>query len=274
MDTGTLARGGVIAGGAILLALLFFADKSHLKSDKDALPPTSQAKNQANASQLPPLSPDAATQKWIDLSEQAQGKDLTSALDSVIASLSARNRFDHALVYAEKKIKVDSSLKNLQLAGEIALKASRLDAINADSVLFRTFSQKSIQYLEAATKQDSLNEKSLLSLGTAYIESKMPENSMKGILTIRKVTEINPKNTEAQLQLGLRSLQTGQFEKAETRFTKVLEIEAKNEWAKYYLAVAKKELGKTAEAQKLAAELAKETKDADLKQKLNELFTP
>lgn len=275
MDKGNIARGGVVVGGLSLLVLLFFADKTQLKSNKSAMEEAKPTEMQTNKEvKLPPLSPDDATQKWIDAAEKAQGKELSLALDSVIARLSARNRFDYALEYAEKKLKLESSLQNQQLAGEIALKATRLDELAKDSVLFRSFSDKSIQYLEAALQKDSLNETTLLNLGMAYVESKQQQNSMKGILTIRKVTEINPKNVVAQMQLGFRSLQTGQFEKAESRFTNALAIDPKNEWARYYLAFAKKQLGKLDEAKKLVNGLDKETKDVELKTKLNELFTP
>lgn len=275
MDKGNIARGGVVVGGLSLLVLLFFADKTQLKSNKSAMQEAKPTEMQTNKEvKLPPLAPDDATQKWIDAAEKAQGKELSLALDSVIARLSARNRFDYALEYAEKKLKLESSLQNQQLAGEIALKATRLDELAKDSVLFRSFSDKSIQYLEAALQKDSLNETTLLNLGMAYVESKQQQNSMKGILTIRKVTEINPKNVVAQMQLGFRSLQTGQFEKAESRFTNALAIDPKNEWARYYLAFAKKQLGKLDEAKKLVNGLDKETKDVELKTKLNELFTP
>ncbi|MBX7241232.1 MAG: tetratricopeptide repeat protein [Bacteroidia bacterium] len=270
-NRGAILRGGVIAGGILLFSVLFFSDKTHLTGKNQTL--ESEQSQKGNVS-LPALAPDEKTDKWIKIVEEEKGKVNTAILDSLVNHLVSRRRFDYALKYAEMKMSTDSSVKVQQQAGELALNAAKMETIAKDSVLSGQFSQKSITYLEKVLSKDSLNEKALISLGMAYLASGKPENSMRGILTIRKVTEINPENVEAQFQLGLRSLQTGQYEKAEARFAKVVSIEPENWEAKYHLGIAKSESGKKEEAIKLWQEVEKGTKDAELKQKVKLLLNP
>ncbi len=259
---GFLLRSVVIGLGAALFALLFFADKTHLSTKNKPSVETTNASNEATSDNRPALSPDANTDKWIETAQKAAGKDKLIALDSVIKYLSARNRYDVAYQYAVEKIGIDSSLTQKLLAGELGLKALNLSFIASDSVLREQFVTNTTAYLEEVVAKESTNEQALMALGTAYILSRRQENSMKGILSIRKVTEINPKNVAAQLKLGEFSIQTGQYEKAETRFLNVLELQPKNEYAKLQLALVQQSLGKTVEAKKLATELMTSVNDS------------
>lgn len=259
---GFLLRSVVIGLGAALFALLFFADKTHLSTKNKPSVETTKAGGEATSDNRPALSPDANTDKWIEAAEKAVGKEKLISLDSVIKYLSARNRYDVAYQYAVEKTRIDSSLNQKLLAGELGLKALNLEFIAKDSVLREQFVTNTTAYLEEVVAKDSTNEQALMALGTAYILSRRQENSMKGILSIRKVTEINPKNVAAQLKLGEFSIQTGQYEKAETRFRNVLELQPQNEYAKLQLALVQQSLGKTAEAKKLATELMASVNDS------------
>jgi len=275
VQSGKLARIFVVSGGVLLLGLLFFADKTHLSNkpksaiDNSAAANTQHDKGSGSISaELPPLSPDKKLDEMREVVKQKTGKEKVALLDSIISTLKERKRYDYAANYAEMRLTVDNSLEGVMLAGNLSHEATHLEHISQDSVLFRQYSDKSIEYYQTALKQDSVNEKILLALGTAYIESRNPQNSMKGILSIRKVTEINPNNADASFQLGMFSIQTGQFDKAEARLTKVLELQPKNELAKFQLANVKSQLGKGAEAKKLWEELLSTTTDADLKQQI------
>jgi tetratricopeptide (TPR) repeat protein len=275
VQSGKLARIFVVSGGVILLGLLFFADKTHLSNkSKPAIEGNSAASTAHDkgsgtmSAELPPLSPDKKLDEMREAVKQKTGKEKVTLLDSIISTLKERKRYDYAANYAEMRLTVDNSLEGIMLAGNLSHEATRLEHISQDSVLFRQYSDKTIDYFQKALQQDSLNEKVLLALGTAYIESRNPQNSMKGILSIRKVTEINPNNAEASFQLGMFSIQTGQFDKAEARLIKVLELQPKNELAKFQLANVKSQLGKTAEAKKLWEEVLAKTTDANLKEQI------
>jgi len=54
-----------------------------------------------------------------------------------------------------------------------------------------------------------------------------PQSQMKGILQMRSLSEKYPKNADLQWNMGLFSIQSGQYEKAVARFEKVINIDAK-----------------------------------------------
>ena len=49
---------------------------------------------------------------------------------------------------------------------------------------------------------------------------------MKGILQMRSLSEKHPENADLQWNMGLFSIQSGQYKKAATRFEKVITIDA------------------------------------------------
>ena len=53
-----------------------------------------------------------------------------------------------------------------------------------------------------------------------------PQSQMKGILQMRSLSEKYPENADLQWNMGLFSIQSGQYEKAIARFEKVINIDA------------------------------------------------
>ena len=84
---------------------------------------------------------------------------------------------------------------------------------------------------------------------------------------IRKIAETNPDNTNASFTLGVFSIQTGQFEKAEARFTHVLDLQADNYEAMYYLAYARAQQNIPGNSRELLEQVIAGSSDSDLKQK-------
>ena len=52
-----------------------------------------------------------------------------------------------------------------------------------------------------------------------------PQSQMKGILQMRSLSEKYPENADLQWNMGLFSIQSGQYEKAVARFEKVINID-------------------------------------------------
>ncbi|MGB1031648.1 MAG: tetratricopeptide repeat protein [Flavobacteriales bacterium] len=69
----------------------------------------------------------------------------------------------------------------------------------------------------------------------AVQQIQMGSNPMEGILALRAISEENPENVDAQLWLGVFSMQSGQMDKAKDRFTRVLTLEENNSVAHGYL---------------------------------------
>lgn len=62
---------------------------------------------------------------------------------------------------------------------------------------------------------------------------------MQAVMSIRDIAERFPNNIKANFTLGVMSMQTGQYEKAEDRFTKVLQEDSQNLDAHLLLSRAK-----------------------------------
>ena len=263
VSSGAITRILVLTLGAGIFLLLFFADKTNLTNTPEVVIGTGA---RASApSKLPPLAPDEKLDGWISSLDKKTGEEKVGILDSIVITLQARNRFDYASDYADQLVTLERSLERKALAGILSQKASDLEYVGNDSSLLRRYSARAIQYLEEVTTAQPANTEALLSLGLAYIASRQQENSMKGILTIRKVLEVDPGNVDAGFQLGLFAMQTNQFDRAEERFSQVLEREPENEPAMLQLALAQIQLGKPEEARKRLDGLIQKAKDNEIR---------
>jgi len=90
-----------------------------------------------------------------------------------------------------------------------------------------------------------------------------PEDQMKGILKLRALAESNPENADLQWQMGMFSMQTGQYEKAVARFEKVISLDAQRLDAYMQLAVSYTALQDTSSAKNVLLTLI-EKSEGDL----------
>jgi cytochrome c-type biogenesis protein CcmH/NrfG len=82
-----------------------------------------------------------------------------------------------------------------------------------------------------------------------------PEAQMMGILKMRSLAEEYPENSDLQWNMGLFSMQSGQFEKALDRFKNVLKIDSSRQDATMQLALCYTSLEDTINAQKVLQSL-------------------
>lgn len=264
-QSGNLLRGIVLGVGAILFVLLFLADKTNLTNKKKTgLEVANATASQAEGIVLPPLQ-EPGLQNLLSEANQAEGQAKVQSLQTLVDSLRSNNRLAHAAKYAQSLAALESSLQNQLNAGTLSYKATKSTLVQADSVLFRKFSDQAMTNLEEVVEKEPENEEALLYLGLSYVESRLPQNAMRGIMTIRKVLDINPDNVEASMQLGDFSMQTGQWEKAASRFLKVLELEPANHEARFRLAVSYAQLDRTTEAVQELDRVLKESTNDELK---------
>lgn len=270
----TLLRGVVLGIGVLLFVLLMLADKTNLNTRSGAgISSAASAENALEgANELPPLAPDEQLDSWISALGNAAPEAKNTLLDSIITGLAARGRYDHAALYANQRAANDPSPAQQVRAGILFQRASKLSHISEDSALFSRYSQNAIRLLESALQDEPGQTEGLYHLGLALVESRRPENSMQGIQTLRKVLEIDPNHLEATFSLGMFSLQTGQFDKAEARFRKALELNPDFTEAQFQLAYALAEQGKKADARPLLEQVIRTGKSPELKQSARNLL--
>lgn len=92
-----------------------------------------------------------------------------------------------------------------------------------------------------AIEKDNLKAK--IKMGVCYVE--MGADPMKGVGLLREVTEKDPKNIDAQLNLGYFSVKSKQYDKAIIRFENVLKIDSGYVDAYVYLAQTYEMMGDT-----------------------------
>jgi tetratricopeptide (TPR) repeat protein len=253
----------VLALGMAVLLGVFFADKTLLTNQVQVS--MNATPNAAKQDGISPLAADPQTDSLLSLLGAATAnEEKARILQDIVLNLQARKRPDHAAAYAGQLVELQRSLPHLVQAGKIAYEASQWDYVAADTTLSREFARTSIGWLEAARDQDPRQEETLLYLGLAYIASGMQENSMKGILAIREVLQINPDNPEAGYHLGVFSNTTGQFDKAVQRLEKVVSIQPDFYRARLALAEAYAGLGKPSEAAEELKKVVDQSKDPDL----------
>lgn len=100
--------------------------------------------------------------------------------------------------------------------------------------------QKAINAYNKALEFDKESLEAQTGLGIAYVTG--TQNPMQGIQLLLGVVKKDPKNLGANMNLGLFSMKSGQFEKAVDRFKTVIEINPNPE-AYFYLATSYENLG-------------------------------
>lgn len=98
-----------------------------------------------------------------------------------------------------------------------------------------------------------------------------PEAQMKGILKMRALSEEHPENSDLQWNMGLFSMQSGQYEKAVSRFKKVISLDSERLDAKMQMAISYSALNDTLSACFVLSELI-EASEGEVKTQAQALF--
>lgn len=179
--------------------------------------------------------------------------------NAIAAEYAKASIFDSAALYLEKNCKLQPSTVNLIKTADVynqalglALQPQKVDELTA----------KAQYYYNEVLKKDPQNLYAKTNLAGTYVKTATP---MAGITMLREVIEVNPKYIPALLSLGNLSLQSTQYDKAESRFKQILIIEPQNLNAKLGLAFAYIELNKKPEAKILLNELKNSNIDKVIK---------
>ncbi|MGB4400003.1 MAG: tetratricopeptide repeat protein [Daejeonella sp.] len=114
-----------------------------------------------------------------------------------------------------------------------------------DTLMQPALVQKAIQAYKEADKLQPNTPEVKTGLGIAYVTG--TPNPMQGIQLLLEVVKNDPKNLKANLNLGLFSMKSGQYEKAVERFKTVIE-QAPTAEAWFYLASSYENMGMKSDA--------------------------
>jgi outer membrane protein len=188
--------------------------------------------------------------------------------DSLAQIFSRLERFDSASKYTELFVNFKPNLSSYQKAADLYFKAYDLQT-EVEAISF--FASKSQKYYQKVLEIDAENLEAKCNLAMTYTTS---TNPMQAIALLREVLQKEPKNELALFDLGLLSIQSGQFDKALNRFQQLTEINNNNWKAQFFLGIAFLETGKKTDAIRKFELVAKNAKDpalvAQAKQQLAE----
>lgn len=115
----------------------------------------------------------------------------------------------------------------------------------ADTIMQPALVQKAIRAYQEADKLQPNTPEVKTGLGIAYVNG--TSNPMQGIQLLLDVVKNDPKNLKANLNLGLFSMKSGQYEKAVDRFKTVI-AQAPSAEAWFYLASSYENMGMKSDA--------------------------
>ncbi|MFN8182733.1 MAG: tetratricopeptide repeat protein, partial [Bacteroidia bacterium] len=142
--------------------------------------------------------------------------------------------------------------------------------LSGDSTLQSMMVQQAIESYGKvlAINPDNLDAKT--DLGICYAEGST--TPMQGIMLLREVVEKNPGHANAQFNLGILSVRSGQYDKALERFSKVLEIDPKRTLARFMIGRVYAQQGQKEKALAALEQVKKESSDPQLLQEADQLI--
>jgi outer membrane protein len=188
-----------------------------------------------------------------------EDKSNLSLLDSLGRRWDALQKPAIAAHYFEERAKKDQEEKSWLNAAYRYFDAFQS---TTDSAGRAGFAQQAIACYENVIRINPANLDAKTDLGVCYAEG--TSNPMQGIMMLRDVVKENPEHENAQFNLGVLSMRSGQYEKAVERFQKVLAINPQRKDMHLMTGRAYMLAGNNAKAAESFEKLKKETADAAL----------
>lgn len=158
--------------------------------------------------------------------------------DSLAVLFKQINRLDSAAKYSAIAADFVPGQENWLKAGNSNYEAFSF-ALDAEKA--QHLGEEARRYFEKVLAENPGMLEVKTKLAMTYIST---ENPMKGIQMLLDVVKQDPENEQALFNLGILSMQSGQYEKAIERFEKIIALYPNNVQAQFYLGVSYYEDGK------------------------------
>ncbi len=188
------------------------------------------------------------------ISKSESNKKVAIFADSLSGIYLKSNFLDSAEFFADLTLDMDSSILGQKSAGDLYF---RIFGISSDSDRTMRVASKAANCFERVLEErDDPDIRANLAM-TKVVSS----NPMQGIMMLRGILEEYPDNVTAIFNLGMLSMQSGQYDKAVERFEKLMTLDGSNTQAGYYLAISYFELGDNTNAKKWFEKIMTESSD-------------
>ena len=225
----------LIVVAILLIVLLFFAPKK---------PSVNTPKLESTAELNAEVKLPAEQQKMYEalklaLDNSTKDADKQKSLEALAAFFEQNKKPLQVAIYYQKLADLLGTADAWYEAGERFYRATGFVPDTMISLVY----QNALSAYGKVLLIDKDNEKAKIKMGVCYVE--MGTDPMKGVGLLREVAEKDPKNIEAQLNLGYFSVKSKQFDKALIRFNNVLKIDTGYTDAYVYLAQTYEMMGDT-----------------------------
>lgn len=181
---------------------------------------------------------DSAQKAYLSLSASGSGTSDTAEVHNRVQFWKDQSRPALAGYFQAQLAQKVGSPKAWTRAGQFFQEARK----NADDTVVQQASvSKAAGCFKKALNQAPDNLKAKSGLAITYIEGK--QQVMKGVSLLKEVVDQNPRNRKALFYLGMLSIRSGQYEKAKSRFNKLVEIQPQNPFNHLYLGNVHEQLG-------------------------------
>lgn len=266
----------LVLGLFVFIALgiyLFFLPKSvvnnkaTMETEKSENPVASNEQNMPESSHEEDAAIVKEIQSWKEKLRAEKDKKRQSAyLASIGKSFVKNHRYDSAGYYFERASLADPVNKSYRYEAGNAYFEGIAFASNPSKI--EDLSSKARKNLEQVDENNPKLADAQAKIALTFVNSEAP---MKGILKLRELAEKYPKNEFIAYQLGMLSFQSGQYEKAITRFEHVLSLNPENVNACFYLAQSFVQAGRGKEAQPIIDKGLQLAREEDTKASFQEL---
>ena len=128
--------------------------------------------------------------------------------DSLQSYYLGKKKYYLAAKYAARKARLSGSIEDALLTANHYYEAYNL---MADPAKGKPYIQQARKWYKAVLDKKPHDSPTKIKLALTYVAS---ENPMQGIFMLREVLQQDPENRDALYQMGILSMQTGQFDKA------------------------------------------------------------
>jgi len=222
----------VVACSVILFVLLFIANKKPVKKAEDTVPKNEAAQQVADikvyVDALVSSLPDKDKKEYAVLEKKTTD---TTGLNALIDFLNSKKLPVASCYYFQKKAEKVNTAKVWYDAGSRYFYSV---GFVKDKNQAQSLYQSAMNcYTKALDKKPDYTE-AKIQLGSCYVEGS--SDPMKGIGMLKEVERMDSTNIQVQMVLGAFAVKSGQFDKAEARYKKVVRI--KPEYLEAYLFLA------------------------------------
>lgn len=221
----------------VLVVVLFMLPKVVVKNDEQLATADSTAMPQVDPHGAAPVTLQQAIARMRSGHGASSGEKSAIFADSLADLYWEAGKFDSAAWFANEAATFFNTMESWIKAGDSYYQAY---TFTLDQLRQEELAEKARQYFSMILKSNPGNLEVKSKMAMTYLST---ANPMQGISMLREVLAEDPKNESALFNLGMLSIQSGQYDRAIERLKELTEVNPKHVQGQLLLGVAYKNKG-------------------------------